>query len=124
MDFTGTGCEIRGNLNAPESVVHSAIIYCMRSMLDTDIPLNAGCLVPLQSVSSDDFEQLNFLPFASKCPQRIAAFTIKNSCGLWRERVDLSENRRRCTQGIPRLCRQPRLHQVGYKRGVNPELNS
>ncbi|KAF9787777.1 Hydantoinase B/oxoprolinase [Thelephora terrestris] len=48
MDFTGTGCEIRGNLNAPESVVHSAIIYCMRSMLDTDIPLNAGCLVPLQ----------------------------------------------------------------------------
>lgn len=51
MDFTGTGCEIRGNLNAPESVVHSAIIYCMRSMLDTDIPLNAGCLVPLQSLS-------------------------------------------------------------------------
>jgi len=48
MDFTGTGCEIRGNLNAPESVVHSAIIYCMRSMLNTDIPLNAGCLVPLQ----------------------------------------------------------------------------
>jgi len=53
MDFTGTGCEIRGNLNAPESVVHSAIIYCMRSMLDTDIPLNAGCLVPLQSVFPD-----------------------------------------------------------------------
>lgn len=50
MDFAGTGCEIRGNLNAPESVVHSAIIYCMRSMLDTDIPLNAGCLVPLQSM--------------------------------------------------------------------------
>ncbi|KAF9652764.1 cytoplasmic protein [Thelephora ganbajun] len=48
MDFAGTGCEIRGNLNTPESVVHSAIIYCMRSMLDTDIPLNAGCLAPLQ----------------------------------------------------------------------------
>jgi 5-oxoprolinase (ATP-hydrolysing) len=49
MDFTGSGCEIRGNLNAPESVVYSATIYCMRSMLDTDIPLNAGCLVPLKS---------------------------------------------------------------------------
>lgn len=47
LDFEGTGCEIRGNLNAPISVVHSAVIYCMRAMLDMDIPLNAGCLVPI-----------------------------------------------------------------------------
>ncbi|KAI0266373.1 Hydantoinase B/oxoprolinase [Gloeopeniophorella convolvens] len=47
FDFEGTGCEVRGNLNAPISVVHSAVIYCMRAMLDLDIPLNAGCLVPL-----------------------------------------------------------------------------
>ncbi|KAH8823363.1 Hydantoinase B/oxoprolinase [Flagelloscypha sp. PMI_526] len=47
LDFSGTGCEVRGNLNSPISVVHSAVIYCMRSMLDLDIPLNAGCLVPL-----------------------------------------------------------------------------
>ncbi|KAF8823396.1 hypothetical protein HHX47_DHR10000241 [Lentinula edodes] len=47
LDFEGTGWEIRGNLNAPISVVHSAVIYCMRSMLNLDIPLNAGCLVPL-----------------------------------------------------------------------------
>ncbi|CAL1710930.1 unnamed protein product [Somion occarium] len=47
LDFEGTGCEVRGNLNAPISVVHSAVIYCMRAMLDSDIPLNAGCLVPL-----------------------------------------------------------------------------
>jgi 5-oxoprolinase (ATP-hydrolysing) len=50
LDFSGTGCEVRGNLNAPISVVHSAVIYCMRAMLDLDIPLNAGCLVPLESV--------------------------------------------------------------------------
>ena len=49
LDFQGTGCEVRGNLNAPISVVHSAVIYCMRAMLDLDIPLNAGCLVPLES---------------------------------------------------------------------------
>ncbi|KIJ49166.1 hypothetical protein M422DRAFT_28146 [Sphaerobolus stellatus SS14] len=48
LDFEGTGPEVRGNLNAPISVVHSAVIYCMRAMLDTDIPLNAGCLVPVQ----------------------------------------------------------------------------
>src|SRR5258708_39512875 len=47
FDFEGTGCEVRGNLNSPISVVHSAVIYCMRAMLDIDIPLNAGCLVPL-----------------------------------------------------------------------------
>ncbi|KAF8994020.1 Hydantoinase B/oxoprolinase [Cyathus striatus] len=48
LDFKGTGFEVRGNLNAPISVVHSAVIYCMRAMLDMDIPLNAGCLVPLE----------------------------------------------------------------------------
>lgn len=49
FDFEGTGCQVRGNLNAPISVVHSAVIYCMRAMLDMEIPLNAGCLVPLDS---------------------------------------------------------------------------
>jgi 5-oxoprolinase (ATP-hydrolysing) len=52
LDFEGTGCEVRGNLNSPISVVHSAVIYCMRSMLDLEIPLNAGCLVPLESEPS------------------------------------------------------------------------
>jgi 5-oxoprolinase (ATP-hydrolysing) len=49
FDFAGTGTEVRGNLNAPISVVHSAVIYCLRAMLDMDIPLNAGCLVPITS---------------------------------------------------------------------------
>ena len=51
LDFEGTGPEVRNNLNTPTPVVHSAVIYCMRSMLDNDIPLNAGCLVPLESRS-------------------------------------------------------------------------
>lgn len=50
LDFEGTGCEVRGNLNSPISVVHSAVIYCMRAMLNVDIPLNAGCLVPIESM--------------------------------------------------------------------------
>ncbi|KAH7105860.1 Hydantoinase B/oxoprolinase [Auriculariales sp. MPI-PUGE-AT-0066] len=50
FDFTGTGPEVRGNLNAPVSVVHSAVIYCLRSMLGSDIPLNAGCLVPVEVI--------------------------------------------------------------------------
>lgn len=63
LDFAGTGCEVRGNLNAPISVVHSAVIYCMRSMLDLDIPLNAGCLVPLDSTYI--FYSPIFLPFST-----------------------------------------------------------
>jgi 5-oxoprolinase (ATP-hydrolysing) len=47
FDFEGTGPELRGNLNAPVCVVHAAVIYCLRSMIGEDIPLNAGCLVPL-----------------------------------------------------------------------------
>lgn len=47
FDFEGTGPEIYGNLNAPVSVTYSAIIYCLRAMVDQDIPLNQGCLVPI-----------------------------------------------------------------------------
>jgi len=61
LDFHGTGYEVRGNLNAPISVVHSAVIYCMRSMLDVDIPLNAGCLVPLDSAFFFDTQYSKFL---------------------------------------------------------------
>jgi 5-oxoprolinase (ATP-hydrolysing) len=52
FDFKGSGPEVRGNLNAPISVVHSAVIYCLRSMLNMDIPLNSGCLVPITSTST------------------------------------------------------------------------
>lgn len=51
FDFTGTGHEIFGNLNAPPAVTASAIIYCLRCLLpDMDIPLNQGCLAPIQIV--------------------------------------------------------------------------
>lgn len=37
FDFSGTGTEMIGNLNAPPSVTHSAIIYCLRAMVDLDV---------------------------------------------------------------------------------------
>ena len=40
FDFTGTGCESYGNCNAPRAVALSALIYCLRSMVKYDIPLN------------------------------------------------------------------------------------
>jgi len=47
FDFEGTGVEVLGNFNTPKSVVKSAIIYCLRALVDSVIPLNAGCLRPI-----------------------------------------------------------------------------
>jgi len=48
FDFTGTGPMVYGNCNAPPAVSYSAIIYGLRCMVDTDIPLNQGCLKPIK----------------------------------------------------------------------------
>ncbi|KAK7899805.1 hypothetical protein LTR67_003550 [Exophiala xenobiotica] len=48
FDFEGTGPEVYGNINAPEAVTYSAIIYCLRCLVDQDIPLNQGCLKPVE----------------------------------------------------------------------------
>ena len=48
FDFDGTGPEVYGNVNAPEAVTYSAIIYCLRCLIDQDIPLNQGCLKPVK----------------------------------------------------------------------------
>ncbi|KAL9537007.1 hypothetical protein MBANPS3_012169 [Mucor bainieri] len=47
FDFQGTGPEVYGNTNTPESVCHSAIIYSIRCLVNQDIPLNSGCLEPI-----------------------------------------------------------------------------
>jgi len=50
FDFTGTGSEVFGNCNTPPAVVYSAIIYCLRCMVTRDIPLNQGCLAPIDVI--------------------------------------------------------------------------
>ncbi|KAL4889122.1 Hydantoinase B/oxoprolinase-domain-containing protein [Aspergillus ambiguus] len=48
FDFTGTGPEVYANINAPEAVTYSAIIYCLRCLISDNIPLNQGCLAPIK----------------------------------------------------------------------------
>ncbi|KAI0472581.1 5-oxoprolinase [Xylariaceae sp. FL0804] len=48
FDFSGTGPEVWGNTNAPEAVTYSAVIYCLRCLVAEDIPLNQGCLAPVE----------------------------------------------------------------------------
>ena len=50
FDFTGTDPEMFGNCNAPRSITFSAIIYCLRSLVVADIPLNQGCLQPIEVI--------------------------------------------------------------------------
>ncbi|KAJ1964181.1 hypothetical protein GGI12_001585 [Dipsacomyces acuminosporus] len=50
FDFTGTTPEVYGNTNAPPSVTYSAIIYCLRCMIQSELPLNQGCLAPVRVV--------------------------------------------------------------------------
>ncbi|KAK8445607.1 hypothetical protein SEVIR_9G357100v4 [Setaria viridis] len=48
IDFEGTSPEVYGNWNAPEAVTTAAVIYCLRCLVDVDIPLNQGCLAPVK----------------------------------------------------------------------------
>ncbi len=48
IDFTGTSAQLSNNFNAPRAVCMAAVLYVFRSLVDDDIPLNAGCLKPLQ----------------------------------------------------------------------------
>jgi 5-oxoprolinase (ATP-hydrolysing) len=53
IDFTGTSGQQTNNFNAPRSITTAAVLYVFRTLVDDDIPLNAGCLKPLQIVLPD-----------------------------------------------------------------------
>jgi 5-oxoprolinase (ATP-hydrolysing) len=50
IDFTGTSEQQLNNFNAPTAVCMAAVLYVFRTLVDDDIPLNAGCLKPLQVI--------------------------------------------------------------------------
>jgi 5-oxoprolinase (ATP-hydrolysing) len=50
IDFTGTSPQRPNNFNAPSAVAKAAVLYVFRTMIDDEIPMNAGCLEPLDIV--------------------------------------------------------------------------
>ena len=50
IDFTGTSPQLPNNFNAPKAVTMAAVLYVFRTLVDDDIPLNAGCLKPLEVI--------------------------------------------------------------------------
>lgn len=53
IDFTGTSPQQPTNFNAPAAVCKAAVLYVFRTLVDDDIPLNAGCLKPLEIIIPD-----------------------------------------------------------------------
>ena len=50
VDFTGTSPQQQNNFNAPTAVCMAAVLYVFRCLVDDDIPLNAGCLKPIEVI--------------------------------------------------------------------------
>ena len=50
IDFTGTSMQLPNNFNAPSAVCMAAVLYVFRTLVDADIPLNAGCTKPLKVI--------------------------------------------------------------------------
>jgi len=50
IDFSGTSPQQANNFNAPTAVCMAAVLYVFRTLVDDDIPLNAGCLKPLEVI--------------------------------------------------------------------------
>jgi len=53
LDFTGSADQLGSNFNAPSAIVDAAALYVFRTLVDDDIPLNAGCLEPLKILTRE-----------------------------------------------------------------------
>jgi len=50
VDFSGTSAQLPSNFNAPAAVCTAAVLYVFRTLVEDDIPMNAGCLKPLELI--------------------------------------------------------------------------
>jgi len=51
IDFTGTSSQQPNNFNAPKAITHAAVLYVFRTLIQSDIPLNEGCMRPLTIIT-------------------------------------------------------------------------
>lgn len=50
IDFTGTSAQLSSNFNAPSAVARAAVLYVLRCLVEDQIPLNEGCLKPVEII--------------------------------------------------------------------------
>ena len=73
VDFTGTSGQLPNNFNAPRAITMAAVLYVFRTLVDDDIPLNAGCLKPIEVIVPSGC-MLNPLP-----PAAVVAGNVETS---------------------------------------------
>ncbi|HQS64489.1 MAG TPA: hydantoinase B/oxoprolinase family protein, partial [Acidovorax defluvii] len=73
IDFTGTSAQQSNNFNAPTAVCMAAVLYVFRTLVQDDIPLNAGCLKPINVIIPPG-SMLNPLP-----PAAVVAGNVETS---------------------------------------------
>ncbi len=76
IDFTGTAPQQPDNFNAPRAVTVAAVLYVFRCLVDDDIPLNAGCLKPLQLIVPEGSM------LAPRWPAAVVAGNVEVSMGV------------------------------------------
>lgn len=50
VDFTGTSKQLASNFNAPSAICYAAVLYVFRTLVPSDIPMNQGCLKPIDII--------------------------------------------------------------------------
>ncbi len=78
FDFTGTDPAHPGNFNANRAIVTSAVLYCLRCLIDDAIPLNAGVLAPVEIILPRCFLNPEGNSDSRKCPA-VAAGNVETS---------------------------------------------
>lgn len=73
IDFAGTSAQLTNNFNAPSSVCVAAVLYVFRTLVDDEIPLNAGCLKPI-TIRIPDGSMLN-----PRYPASVVAGNVETS---------------------------------------------
>ena len=73
IDFSGSSAQLANNFNAPSAVVRAAVLYVFRTLVEDDIPLNDGCLEPLE-VRVPEGSMLN-----PRYPAAVAAGNVETS---------------------------------------------
>lgn len=73
IDFSGSSGQLDNNFNAPSAVVQAAVLYVFRTLVEDDIPLNDGCLEPLE-VPVPEGSMLN-----PQYPAAVAAGNVETS---------------------------------------------
>ena len=73
FDFTGTSGQLADNFNAPYSIVRAASLYVVRTLIDDAIPMNDGCLRPIELIVPDG-SMLN-----PKFPAAVVAGNVETS---------------------------------------------